>query len=297
MRSLQIPVQTELMHTEALSTGLPTPTAPDAAAFKHPTIFGRFCNIMIVRSIRRVGTITLVFSALAFGQRQGSLSTRPEGNQFQRTIDHLFNYLNMAGTLKASAFRPLTQRERTQMYWKTMVNPLGYMKAGLSAGIDQWKDKPPEWKQGASGYGMRFANIFGQYSIQRTVTFGISSVLDEDNRYYNSGMSGIWRRSGYAVLSGVLARDSDGRRHVSVSQVGGVAAGAFLSRFWQPHSQNSASDGAISFGLSMASNMGFSVVKEFLPDIGRVVGHKRKRYSGCSLDFKGFNASSFYTIE
>jgi hypothetical protein len=194
-----------------------------------------------------------------------------------KAIDYLFNYLNMAGTAKASDFRPLTQRERTHLYFKTMVNPLGYIKAGFSAGIDQWKDKPEEWEQGASGYGKRYANIVGQYSIQRTVTFGLSSALHEDNRYFSSGKQGVWSRSGYALASGILARHDDGARHVSVSQLGGVAAGAFLSRFWQPPSRHSAGDGAVSFGITMASNMGFSVVKEFLPDLGRAISKKRQK--------------------
>jgi hypothetical protein len=158
-----------------------------------------------------------------------------------------------------------------------MVNPLGYMKAGFSAGIDQWKDKPPEWKQGASGYGKRFANIVGQYSIQRTVTFSLASALHEDNRYFNSGKKSLWPRTGYALASGILARHDDGSLHVSISQLGGVAAGAFLSRLWQPPSQDSLGDGAVSFGITLASNMGFSVVKEFLPDLGRVLTKKRKK--------------------
>jgi hypothetical protein len=157
-----------------------------------------------------------------------------------------------------------------------MVNPLGYIKAGFSAGIDQWKDKPSEWEQGASGYGKRYANILGQYSIQRTVTFGLSSALHEDNRYFNSGKKGLWSRVEYALSSGVLARHDDGSRNVSISQIGGVAAGAFLSRVWQPPSQHSAGDGAVSFGISMASNMGFSVVKEFLPDLGRALSKNKK---------------------
>jgi hypothetical protein len=63
---------------------------------------------------------------------------------------------------------------------------------------------------------------------------------------------------------------------VSISQLGGVAAGAFLSRYWQPPSQRSAGDGAVSFGITMASNMGFSVLKEFLPDLGRIISKKHK---------------------
>jgi len=207
----------------------------------------------------------------------GTTETKP--SPVSRTIDHLFNYLNMAGAEKASQFQPLTQRQRTQIYVKTMVNPLGYLKAGFSAGLDQWKDKPTEWEQGASGYGKRFANILGQYSIQRTVTFGLSSLLHEDNRYFNSGKKGLWPRVGYAVASGILARDDDGSRHLSVSQLTGVAAGAFLSRTWLPPSQQSVEDGAVSFGLTTASNMGFGVVKEFLPDIGRAIKKKRAKSS------------------
>src|SRR5215471_6217 len=195
----------------------------------------------------------------------------------RRTIDNLLNYLNMAGTETAADFRPLTQQERTRLYLKTMANPLGYIKAGFSAGIDQWKDKPEEWEQGASGYGKRFANIVGQYSIQRTVTFGLSSLLHEDNRYFNSGKKTFWSRTGYALASGVLARQDDGSRHPSVSQLGGVAAGAFLSRLWQPPSHSSAGDGAVSFGISMASNAGFGLVKEFLPDLGRRLANKQKQ--------------------
>jgi hypothetical protein len=225
------------------------------------------------------GLVIVVLAIAPFAAAQNTVvDERP--SIANRTTNNLLNYLNMAGKTEASHFQPLTQRQRTQIYLKTMANPFGYMKAGFSAGIDEWKDKPAEWEQGASGYGKRFANILGQYSIQRTVTFGLSSGLHEDNRYFNSGKKDFWPRIGYAVANGILARHDDGTRHVSVSQLGGVAAGAFLSRVWQPASQHSLGDGAVSFGLTMTSNMGFGVVKEFLPDIGRAITTKRKKRSG-----------------
>ena len=238
---------------------------------------------MTNRIVCRLGILALTFAPLMAAQDQDSVTPEQKSGKLSRTINNLFNYLNMAGTVKASEFQPLTQSERTRIYLKTMVNPLGYMKAGFSAGIDQWKDKPFEWEQGASGYGKRFANIVGQYSIQRTVTFGLGSVLHEDNRYFNSGKKGLWSRTGYAVASGILARHDDGSRHISISQLGGVAAGAFLSRFWQPPSQHSAGDGAVSFGISMSSNMAFGVVKEFLPDLGRAFTNKHKKHSSPPL--------------
>lgn len=226
---------------------------------------------------RGLAIVVLIVGRLASAQTPDSNTPAPKPAAEAKGIDYLFNYLNMAGTLKASDFRPLTQRERTHLYLKTMSNPLGYIKAGFSAGIDQWNDKPEEWEQGASGYGKRFANILGQYTIQRTVTFGIASVLREDNRYFNSGKKNLWPRLGYATASGILARHDNGSLHISVSQLGGVAAGAFLSRLWQPPSTRSAGDGAVSFGITMASNMGFGVVKEFLPDLGRAIANRHKK--------------------
>jgi hypothetical protein len=99
--------------------------------------------------------------------------------------------------------------------------------------------------------------------------------LHEDTRYFNSGKQGFWPRTGYALSSGILARHDDGTRRFSISQVGGVAAGAFLARTWLPSSQHSAGDAAVSFGITMGSNIGFGVVKEFFPDLVRPFTKKR----------------------
>src|SRR3954469_14438685 len=106
----------------------------------------------------------------------------------------------------------------------------------------------------------------GQYAIQRTVTFGASSLLHEDNRYFLSGKKGIWRRTGYALSSSILARHDNGKLYPSVSLISGFAAGALVFRAWLPPSQNSAGDGAVSFGTTMGWNALTCAVKEFLPD-------------------------------
>jgi len=197
----------------------------------------------------------------------------------QRTnfIRNIFDLFNMAGAQTAQNFHPLTQSERNHIFFRSMVNPLSFVRVAGSAGIDQAKDKPEEWEQGASGYGKRFANIFGQYSIQRTVTYGLGSVLHEDNRYFNSGQKSFWPRIGYALESGFLARRDDGRRRFSISQAGGTAAGAFLARPWLPPSQSSMADAAESFGITTGTNIGFGVFKEFLPDMMRPLLKKHKQ--------------------
>jgi hypothetical protein len=203
-------------------------------------------------------------------------STQTGSRRKDNFVRDVFDLLNMAGTQQSKNFRPLTQSERNHLYFRSMVNPLSFVRVASSAGIDQAKDKPEEWEQGASGYGKRFANIFSQYSIQRTASYGLASGLHEDNRYFNSGKTGLWPRTGYALASGILARHDDGTRHFSISQAGSVAAGAFLARTWLPPSQSSFKDGAESFAITTGTNIGFGVVKEFLPDMVRPLIKKHK---------------------
>lgn len=189
----------------------------------------------------------------------------------EKGIASLQNYFSMAGTQQ---FRPQTQHERAVNFRKELFNVFTYVKVGASAGLDQWNGKQREWGQGAAGYGKRAANIAGQYAIQKSVMYGVSATLHEDNRYFGSGKTGVWTRTGYALKSSVLARNDAGRHHLSVSRIGGVAAGAFAARLWLPPSESDPKDGAISFGISMGAHAATCVLKEFLPDIFRRITGK-----------------------
>ena len=227
----------------------------------------------------RNSSILIVLIALALAGRaqdeSGPAQENPPAKQGSAIANSVFSLFNMAGTQKTKEFRPQTQAERNRRFLTSMINPLSFVRVAASAGIDQAKDKPFEWEQGASGYGKRYANILGQYSIQRTATYGLESALHEDNRYFNSGKQGFWARTGYAFGSGILARRDDGSRRFSISQAGGVAAGAFLARTWLPASQNSPVNALTSFGITMGTNIGIGVMKEFLPDVIRPLTRKR----------------------
>jgi hypothetical protein len=216
--------------------------------------------------LNRIILLALLFGGAARAQVSTAPASQPGSSWLASTV---FDYLAMAGTRTARDFKPLSQSERNGLYLKSLTNPVMYVKSALSGAIDHANDKPAEWGQGAAAYGKRVGNIAGQYAVQRTVTYGLSSLTHEDNRYFGSGEKGFWRRTGYALSSSVLARHDNGKRYPSVSLIGGFAAAAFLSRSWQPPSTHSAGDGAVSFGYSMGYNAVACTVKEFLPDILR----------------------------
>jgi len=112
------------------------------------------------RKLSGVSAVFLIlWTPLLVAQEQADDNPEKPASGF---IGYLLDYLNMAGTKKSNEFQPMTQSERNRLYLKTMVNPLGCVKSGFSAGIDQANDKPTEWEQGASGHGKRFANILAR---------------------------------------------------------------------------------------------------------------------------------------
>ncbi|HUI80222.1 MAG TPA: hypothetical protein VLY24_19990 [Bryobacteraceae bacterium] len=180
----------------------------------------------------------------------------------------LFYFLVMSGKTQ-DQFQPLTQGGRAAAYAKGLFSPFHFLTAAGSAAISQWKDVPAAWGQGGEGFGLRFGNYFAKQTVQRTLRWWGEAALHEDNRYFGSGEHGVWRRTKYAVVSSVLARHDDGRQYFSFSQLGSTAGAAFISRLWQPSTNSSAGDGATSFGISMATNAGLNVLREFLPDMLR----------------------------
>jgi len=194
-------------------------------------------------------------------------STAPSTN---RAESSLFYFLLMSGKTQAD-FRPLTGKGKADAYLKGLFSPFHFLTAAGSAGITQWEDVPPSWGQGAEGFGRRFANYFAKQTVQRTLRLGGEELLHDDNRYFGSGEHGFGKRILYAVKMSVLARKDDGSMRISISQIGSTAGAAFISRLWQPKTNNSPGDGATSFAISMATNAGLNVLREFLPDVSKHV--------------------------
>ena len=166
-------------------------------------------------------------------------------------------------------FAPMTPSERFANFASHLADPESVLRAAVSAGIKQASDNPKEWGGGAEAYGDRIGSAFAQHVIQRSLMYGSSWALHEDNRYFVSGQSGFFRRVKYAVRSTMLARHDDGHQSLSFSRIGGTAGAAFISRIWQPRSDTSAGDGAVSFGINMGAEVGFNVFREFWPDMVR----------------------------
>lgn len=173
----------------------------------------------------------------------------------------------------APEYVPMTASERARKYLAGTFGPGGILRAAAASGISQWTETPKEWGVGADAYGDRFGNAFAKHVIREALEYGGSAALHEDNRYFRSTDSGFLKRTRHVVTSAFLARNENGGEHFAYSRFGSVLGSSFISRLWQPPSEDSSGDALVSFGLTMASDIGWNFVKEFAPTrLGRRLG-------------------------
>jgi len=192
----------------------------------------------------RAAAILLVFSGLI-----ASAQTRPFDCSRRTAEDYV----------------AITRTERVADYVRSLTGAEAFIYSGALAGYDQWKNHPKEWGEGALGYSRRFGDRMAANIIGESFQHGFALGLGEDNRYFYSSSHNVAERFGYAVTSPFLARRATGRRTLSLSAIGGVAAGSLIQQAWQPRSTWPIRNAARSFALTFIFRAGFNLVKEFAP--------------------------------
>jgi hypothetical protein len=107
-----------------------------------------------------------------------------------------------------------TEKVKLHNYVFDMLGPYPIVGAGLAAGINQVYNTPPEWKQGAEGYGKRFASNFAIASVSTTTRYALAEAFKEDTLYYPCACKGLFPRLGHAVISTLTARRGADGHHV-----------------------------------------------------------------------------------
>jgi len=164
---------------------------------------------------------------------------------------------------------PLDVTGKLLYHAESAYSPTAMLGVALYAGVLQEADAPKEWGQGAGAYGERFGSTLAWSGIHSALAFGLDSTLHQDPRYFRSGETGFWRRSGHALRATFLTRTDRGAETISTWRIGSAYGAAFLSDLWYPGRLDTARwgaiDGSVTLGFAFANNLGL----EFWPDVKR----------------------------
>jgi len=167
------------------------------------------------------------------------------------------------GKIDLTYVRP-TERTKVSNYAFDAFGPYPIAGAAFAAGINQWSNEPPEWGQGAEGYGKRLGSDFGIAAIGTTTRYGLAEAFREDTLYYRCECVGPLPRLRHAVISTLTGRrGEDGHRAFSFSALAAPYAGSMIAvHVWYPD-RFSAKDAFRMGNYSMLGYLGGNIALEF----------------------------------
>jgi len=142
-----------------------------------------------------------------------------------------------AASVRANlAYEPPTEKTKFGNYGFDAFGPYPIVGSAVAAGIDQISNSPPEWRQGASGYGKRFGSDYGIVAAGTTARYGLAEAFKVDTLYYRCECSGFLPRLRHALVSSVTARRGiDGHAVFSVPAIVAPYAGTATAVYgWYP---------------------------------------------------------------
>jgi len=167
----------------------------------------------------------------------------------------------------ADPYTPLTPAGKVKRRALRLIEPTLLVNTAISAGINQWRDIPHAWGQGAEGSAIRFASAEGFAAAHNTVALGFDLALHLDPRYRRMPEGSVSGRLWNAVSQTFIAYRDDGGRMVNVSEIGGSFGAGFISNAWQPPGFNSPGDAVTRGLLTLVFHTSRNVAREFLPDL------------------------------
>jgi hypothetical protein len=157
-----------------------------------------------------------------------------------------------------------TQRTMVGNYIFDAYGPYPIVGSAVAAGINQMTNAPPEWNQGAAGYGRRFGSDFAIAAVGTTTRYGLAEAFREDTLYYRCECRGVFPRVRHAVLSTLTARrGDDGHRVFSFPALLAPYAGSMTAVYgWYP-ARFGAKDAFRIGNYSLLAYMGENISLEF----------------------------------
>lgn len=220
----------------------------------------------------------LVAPVSAQQERLSEADTAASGPyQAATSNDRLFNLLPNFLTMEDAGQRPpLTTGQKFNVVAKSSFDYVIFPWYGLLAGISQAQNSEPGYGHGAAGYGKRYGAAFADGAIEGFMTGAVlPSLLRQDPRFYQSSHGRFLHRLGYAVSRIAITRSDAGHEQFNYSEIFGSAIAAGISTYsYHPQSDRTFSNTATVWGSQVGYDTISTVMKEFWPDIRRMLKHK-----------------------
>lgn len=202
-------------------------------------------------------------SAAGAGTSSGQQGTEASPPQQPSQPDILSH--RAASVQPGQPYKRPSEKDKLHGYIFDSFGPYAFISAVTVAGIQQARNRPPDWEQGWGAYGDRVASDYGINLVTQTTRYGLAELFREDTLYYRCECTGFGHRLEHALISTVTARrGADGHRTFSFSALAAPYAGTEAAALWWYPSRFDAMDGFRMGNINLAVQAGYNVAFEFI---------------------------------
>jgi len=170
---------------------------------------------------------------------------------------------------------PMSPREKYILALHETVDISAHFGNAFQAVLQQADNGQPHFGQGWGAYASRFGALEADQATWAFFTFGfLPHVLHDDPRYWRKRYGSPWSRIKYAASRTVITYTDDRRNTFNVPEVAGQLLQQSISTAYYPPVDRTAGAVFNNWGVNLAYNSAYNVLKEFYPDFLRIVFHR-----------------------
>jgi len=156
---------------------------------------------------------------------------------------------------------PLGSKQKFELAWKTMIDPITFALTAATAGAQQAQNDFSGYGQGAEGYAKRFGASYADNAAGTFIGGAIlPSLLKQDPRYFYKGTGSTRSRLLYAITRSVICRGDNHRWQPNYSAILGSLASGGISNLYYPEKDRGA---ALVFENALVSTGEDAIVNVF----------------------------------
>ena len=160
---------------------------------------------------------------------------------------------------------PLTTKMKFHLAYTSLTHPVFFIRETAWAGVQQARNNPEGWGQGATGYGKRLGWGFVDGATGGLISDAIlPSLLHQDPRYFYQGNGTKGSRAWHAILAPFVCKGDNGKSQPNYSQWGGSLISYSIATSYYPSADRTAGHVFQTFGIDMGLHVVGSLAQEFI---------------------------------
>lgn len=166
--------------------------------------------------------------------------------------------------------QPFTPADKVIFSFTEIARPITMIPVLYSASYEQLFQTDPKYGNDSGAYGEKIGAALLRRATLRVYSDGIfAAAFHQDPRYYRVVSGSIVHRGLLSAREAFVRRSDDGVNQFNYSGILGRAASAVTVLGYYPSPSRTGRVVGLTFGTSLASDMGGNLVLEFLPNIIR----------------------------